>query len=158
MLIKSAAGDTSQNLLWRLKNGEAPEGLAPQAVVILIGTNDLSKSFGNKVSALRRSQEQQSSTSLSWKVDCEMESGTKLQCLSSSLKLTASVYGSVVLLASFFHPDRRCGCSWTSQRRQTQLLRALWMRPPLCSPLTGRRRWWCWLCCPAATKLLKLPH
>ncbi|KAK9861265.1 hypothetical protein WJX84_008063 [Apatococcus fuscideae] len=47
--VFAISGDTSQNLLWRLKNGEAPEGLAPQAVVILIGTNDLSKSFGNKL-------------------------------------------------------------------------------------------------------------
>lgn len=46
------AGDTSQNLLWRLKNGEAPEGLSPDAVVILVGTNDLSKSFITKVRAL----------------------------------------------------------------------------------------------------------
>ena len=46
------AGDTSQNLLWRLKNGEAPEGLSPDAVVILVGTNDLSKSFITKVSLL----------------------------------------------------------------------------------------------------------
>lgn len=44
------AGDTSQNLLWRLKNGEAPEGLSPDAVVILVGTNDLAKSFITKVS------------------------------------------------------------------------------------------------------------
>jgi len=37
------AGDTSRNLAWRLEHGEGPERLRPAAVVILVGTNDLTQ-------------------------------------------------------------------------------------------------------------------
>jgi lysophospholipase L1-like esterase len=34
-------GDTTQSLLWRLENGHWPAGLQPQAIVLLIGTNNI---------------------------------------------------------------------------------------------------------------------
>ena len=35
------AGDQTMHLLWRVQNGEGPRGLGPQAVFLLIGTNDV---------------------------------------------------------------------------------------------------------------------
>jgi lysophospholipase L1-like esterase len=56
-------GDTTQNVLWRLQNGEV-DGLAPKAVVLMIGTNnfglhgdaagDVAKGVAAVVQTLRR--------------------------------------------------------------------------------------------------------
>jgi len=39
------AGDRTEHLHWRLTHGEGPKDLKPRAVVVLVGTNDLSHVF-----------------------------------------------------------------------------------------------------------------
>lgn len=41
LLALGISGDTTANLLWRIRHGELPRGLAPEKIVLLIGTNDL---------------------------------------------------------------------------------------------------------------------
>lgn len=38
-----AAGDRAMNLLWRIRNGEGPEGMKTKVIVVLIGTNDIGR-------------------------------------------------------------------------------------------------------------------
>ena len=39
-MVGGGAGDTTLNLLWRVRNGEGP-AFSPKVAVVLIGTNDL---------------------------------------------------------------------------------------------------------------------
>ena len=48
-LLLPPAGDTTQNLLWRLQNGEGSAALAPKVAVMLVGTNDLTNPNYNLV-------------------------------------------------------------------------------------------------------------
>jgi beta-glucosidase len=45
------AGDTTQNVLWRLNNGEFPAGMSPKWVMILIGTNNIGSAQAESIAA-----------------------------------------------------------------------------------------------------------
>lgn len=36
-----ATGDTAENLIWRLRNGEFPPKMAPKAAIVMIGVNNI---------------------------------------------------------------------------------------------------------------------
>lgn len=41
----AAAGDRSAHLLWRVQNGEGPQGVNISLIVTLIGTNDVKRMY-----------------------------------------------------------------------------------------------------------------
>ena len=52
-LALGSSGDTSTNLLWHLENGMLPDTLNPKVWLVLIGTNDLGRTFCSKEATLR---------------------------------------------------------------------------------------------------------
>jgi len=48
-LALGISGDTSPNLLWRIKNGEFPEKINPKVIWLLIGTNDIGNTWCSPV-------------------------------------------------------------------------------------------------------------
>ena len=51
-LALGSSGDTSPNLLWHLENGILPETLNPKVWLVLIGTNNLGRTFCSKEATL----------------------------------------------------------------------------------------------------------
>ena len=45
VLRNTTAGDTSNNLWWRIKNGELPVNHMPKVVVLMVGANDLTAAY-----------------------------------------------------------------------------------------------------------------
>lgn len=44
-MLTAPAGDTSNNLWWRIKNGELPTNHMPKVVVLMVGANDLTAAY-----------------------------------------------------------------------------------------------------------------
>ncbi|CAN0227313.1 unnamed protein product, partial [Hapterophycus canaliculatus] len=60
------SGDQTQHLLWRLQNGELPDELQPEVILVAIGTNNLGAgmSVGDAVEGIRAVIEVAASRSL----------------------------------------------------------------------------------------------
>ena len=43
--VMHVSGDTSNNLWWRIKNGELPSNHMPKVVVLMVGANDLTAAY-----------------------------------------------------------------------------------------------------------------